>query len=162
MRILIFAILIITITNEAGAYFCEDPANRGKSVRIIEDTSLNDIGVASLAPDGKFTIRWNPNIANKMGSVLAEFFKYHECAHIQDVFYTKGKILKVYPPLKESRADCLALIAMKRDEKLGRTKFENILDRISKLPTTNVHTHFPGRKRALVIIDDCMLQNNLQ
>jgi len=115
MRVIIIFTLFLSVSSNAWAFSCPDPGKPDQSVTFVEDANLNDIGYSYISSNGKAVISWNSTVANKMDPALAEFFKYHECAHIQDLYYSKGQIMKVYGPLKESRTDCLALLAMQSD-----------------------------------------------
>lgn len=159
MKLILITFFLFISTN-ALAYFCEDPRNPGSSVRIINDRNLPNIGIAYLDSFGNSVIAWNPDVASTMNSSLREFFKYHECAHIQASHYAPHTNY-AYSKFKESQADCAALVKMKLDGRLSVRKFHEILEGLMELQPYDTHSHFSGRKRALIIVDDCMSQNNL-
>lgn len=160
LKEMLAGVLLCTFPAVAYAIDCPDPRHPRLQVRVIHDNSIPNIGYAYIAEDGRSEILWNPSFAVQLGSDLAEFFRYHECAHIQDGHYNLG-VNYMHQKFKESRADCIALMAMSADGVLGRSRFEAILSGLIDIQPNETHTHLSGKKRALVIIDDCWEHNDL-
>jgi len=99
---LIFACALTAPKAEAQGYpNCYNV--QGIQVGYYPEPSVNDIAIATTAPNGAPVVLWNPGIVNAMHPATIEFFYYHECAH-----HALGHPLGNYGPGGEAIADCWA------------------------------------------------------
>lgn len=76
---------------------------RGIPVILVPNPNLNDVGMATLGPQGQPIMMLNPNVISSLPPVMQLFWYAHECAH-----HALGHIIN-RNITNEAEADCLAI-----------------------------------------------------
>ena len=76
---------------------------RGFPVYVVANPMLNDVGMATLGPNGQPIMVLNPGVLQSQPPVLQLFWYAHECAH-----HVLGHIVN-RSQLNEAQADCWAV-----------------------------------------------------
>lgn len=117
---------------------------RGLPVASISDPSINDVAMASLAPDGAPIIRYNPRVLSWMHPQTRLFFYAHECGH-----HARGHNFgTVHPMAMEQDADCFAIKTLVDHGMLDDSDITVIQNDIANAGRAD-WTHLPGPQRAM-------------
>lgn len=79
-------------------------ASAGIGVQEIPNPNLGDIAMVTVDNWGNAVIVYNPVLCQQMGSLLCEFYRWHEYGHIM----MGHTIIPKWPQVKELEADCWA------------------------------------------------------
>ena len=148
--ITLFGMLFFSNSASAANYeayaFCNNPSGAAP-VRIINSISINNIGYAMNDQYGFATIYWNPAVAQRMGNLLATFFAFHECSHIQ-LHHSLRPNNYHWPQAKEQEADCYAIRMMNQHRMLDHHTYRRLKQELSTLQPFDTPTHYAGWRRA--------------
>lgn len=106
---------------------------QGIPVTYFPNPNVNDIAMATTAPNGSPVVIWNPNIAASLHPATLEFFYYHECAH-----HALGHPLGSYGPGSERMADCWAKQTMMQIGVITQNKYNIIIQQLLQYSTPNI------------------------
>lgn len=125
---------------------CVDAA--GRPVPHAPNPQLNDIAMATLAPDGSPIIIYNPYVVQQNQGPVARFFYMHECAHhaLGQVLRQAGGQVNPIPFANEQEADCAAIVTLVRSGEFSDAEVTFVQRRLSGSPGD--FTHLPGPVRA--------------
>jgi hypothetical protein len=116
---------------------------RGIAVASIADFSINDVAVASLAPNGVPIVRYNPRVLSQLAPQTRLFFYAHECAH-----HERGHAFgTVHPLSREQDADCFAIKTLVDKGMVGDDDIAAIQQDLSQ--AQGDWSHLPGPDRAI-------------
>lgn len=135
-------LLLIVLNSPVYALTCRDI--RGAVVADFPDYTINDVAIASLAPDGAPIIRYNPNVLSRMSPQTREFFYAHECGH-----HALGHNFGTTHPLaREQAADCFAINKLYELRIFSGNDIRAVQDDIARFGVAD-WTHLPGPQRAI-------------
>jgi len=131
--------------SDAHAQVTFDGCNdfRGISVASIR-SNVDNVAIASLAPNGRPIIRWNPYVLSSFHPITRLFWYMHECAH-HALGHTIGS---AHPFVREKQADCWAIRTMFRRGMLDRRALRIIQIDLSNLPGDG-WIYLPGPLRSI-------------
>jgi hypothetical protein len=116
---------------------------RGLPVASIANPTINDIALATVAPNGMPVILYNPRVVPWFSPQTRRFFYAHECAH-----HALGHLARSYPLTREQEADCWGINALAAHNLLSNQDIAIIQNDIAKLGGGD-WTHLPGPARAI-------------
>jgi hypothetical protein len=146
INLFLYLLLSIACHGTASAQITFDGCNdiRGVPVASISDYSINDVAIASLAPDGTPIIQYNPNVLVWLTQQTRLFFYAHECGH-----HAHGHTFgTVHPLAREQDADCFAINALVEGNLVNENDIAIIQDEIARVGKGD-WTHLPGPQRAI-------------
>jgi hypothetical protein len=124
---------------------CKDA--KGNPVASTVDESLTDLAKASMTPDGKPVIRYNPKILPQLSPPTRLFFFAHECAH-----FSRGDAVDASRTLERERnADCAGLRMLVHEQRVTDDGIVAIR-RDLKNSTKEDWTHLPGPRRDIELL----------
>lgn len=107
-------------------------------------SNVNNVAVATLAPDGTPVIYYNTQVLGHFHPVTRQFWYLHECAH-----HALGHTINsAHPLVREKQADCWAINTMKQLGQLNLQTMAIIQQDISQLPGDG-WIYLPGPQRAI-------------
>jgi hypothetical protein len=123
---------------------------RGFPVASIQNPMVQDIAVATYAPNGQPVILYNPIALSWVSPATRIFFYAHECAH-----HVLGHGVQGHPPGQEQDADCWGiqeLVSRGILNDAGVTAVQRDIARFGR----GDPTHLPGPQRASNLRDYCL------
>jgi hypothetical protein len=115
--------------------------NSGVPVGIYSDTSLNNIGIATTAPNGAPIIVLNPNVVAQYSPIVKQWWFAHECAH---------HALGIWN--SETGADCFGAKQLVQFGILNNiSQLQAFVYELANLPGSPQSGHLPGPMRAMAI-----------
>lgn len=117
---------------------------RGIPVASILSYGINDVAVASLAPNGAPVVQYNPAVLSFFRPQTRLFWYAHECGHhaLGHAFGT------AHPMAREQQADCWGISALVREGGFDIDDVRIVQQDLSRLPSGD-WTHLPGPQRAI-------------
>lgn len=138
----IIVLLVISFSSTSYSLTCNDI--RGAVVVDFPDNTINDVAIASLAPDGSPIIRYNTNVLSMMSPQTRDFFYAHECGH-----HALGHNFGTTHPLAmEQAADCFAINKLYELGTFSGGDIQAVQNDIARFGVAD-WTHLPGPQRAL-------------
>jgi hypothetical protein len=138
--LLLFAVAKPTLA-QASFDGCVD--FRGMPVVSIMNTSIQDVAMATYAPNGAPVIVYNPNVVVWLSAPTRLFFYAHECAHHVLAHEVRGNSLT-----QEQEADCWAIAYLIKIGMLGQNDVAEIQQDIARFGKAD-WIHLPGPVRAI-------------
>ena len=105
--------------------------------------SVQDVAVATYAPNGAPVIIYNPNIVNWLSPPTRLFFYTHECAH-----HVLGHGVRGHPLTREQEADCWGIQQLVSRGVLSDADVSSIQQDIARFGRGD-WSHVPGPVRAI-------------
>ena len=116
---------------------------RGVPVASLLNGGLNDVAMATWAPNGGPVIQYNPNVLIRLSPQTRMFFYAHECAH-----HALAHGIRNIPFSQEPEADCWAIRNL-----VGRGALNVVRDVAAVQGDLSFSpgdwTHVPGPRRAI-------------
>ena len=116
---------------------------RGLPVASIMNASVQDVAIASYAPDGAPVIIYNPYVLSWLTPPTRLFFYAHECAHHVLAHGVNG-----HPLTREQEADCWAIQQLAGIGTLNQRDMTFIQEDIARFGRGD-WSHLPGVTRAI-------------
>lgn len=123
----------------------------GRQVASVQDNSINDVAIATLAHDGSPIIKDNTTILAGFQPQTRLFIYAHECGH-----HVLGHIIgHGYAFTAEQHADCWGIVALVRHQMISVADLRVIQHDMTGLGDGD-WMHLPGPQRALNL-EQCLL-----
>jgi len=145
IRNLIFVLLFLLLPQQAHAQVTFDGCVdfRGIPVASIRDSSIQDVAIANIAPNGAPIILYNPHILGMLSAPTRLFFYAHECAH-----HALAHAVKNIPMTREQEADCWGIRTLVSRNMVSGSDLALIQQDLDAFAPGD-WTHLPGRQRAI-------------
>jgi hypothetical protein len=115
---------------------------RGIPVASVADVGVQDVAVATYAPNGAPVIVYNVGALRWLAPPTRMFFYAHECAH-----HALGHGVSRHPMTAEQEADCWGIRELVRRNLISPADFRAIQNDIARFGRGD-WTHLPGPQRA--------------
>jgi hypothetical protein len=115
---------------------------RGIPVASVADMRVQDVAIATYAPNGRPVILYNANVLRWLAQPTRIFFYAHECAH-----HALGHGVSGHPMTIEQEADCWAIRELASRDIISPLDFRTIQNDIARFGQGD-RTHLPGPQRA--------------
>lgn len=127
---------------------------RGIPVASILSYGINDVAIASLAPNGAPVIQYNPSVLSFFQDKTRMFWYAHECGHhaLGHAFGT------AHPMAREQQADCWAIKTLVKKGLFDDDDVQIVQGDLSQIPSGD-WTHLPGPQRA-INLKKCLGKNS--
>lgn len=107
-------------------------------------SNVNDVAVASLAPNGAPIVQYNPSVLSFFHPKTRLFWYAHECGH-----HALGHAFGTAHPLaREQQADCWGITTLVREQILDNDDVRIVQNDLSHISSGD-WTHLPGPQRAI-------------
>jgi len=116
---------------------------RGQPVASVMNPSVQDVAMATIAPNGAPVIIYNPSILSWVSPPTRLFFYAHECAH-----HVLGHGVRGHPLTREQEADCWGIRELVSQGLLSDHDVSMVQQDIARFRQGD-WTHLPGPTRAI-------------
>lgn len=114
----------------------------GRPVASIP-AAIDDIAKASLAPNGRPVIYYNPQVLSAVAPQTRVFFYMHECGH-----HALGHAVVSIPFTREQQADCFAIVQLVSNGVFDDYDVRVVQRELARFGIAD-WTHLPGPRRAI-------------
>ena len=116
---------------------------RGIPVASIANMQIQDVAIATNAPNGAPIIVYNPGSLSWLAAATRLFFYAHECAH-----HVLGHGVSGHPLSKEQEADCWGIKELVNRDAISGSDLTEIQNDIARFARAD-WTHLAGPQRAI-------------
>jgi hypothetical protein len=116
--------------------------NQGQAVGSEPTTNLQDVAMATRAPNGEPIIYYNPQVLAGLSRQSRLFWYGHECGH-----HALGHGVRGHPLTHEQEADCFGIVAVVELGLVRKTDVRIVQNEISR--AGGDWSHLPGPQRAI-------------